>query len=61
LGVTAKNSIVQLGAGLLLLAGMAVCRAAGPANAQTIERPDPAIAEQILVLSKPAARPVVAA
>ena len=47
LGVTAKSSIVQSGAGLLLLAGMAACRAAGPADAQTIERPDPAIAEQI--------------
>jgi len=37
----------ELFAWLLLLAGMTACRAASPADALTIERPDPAIAEQI--------------
>ena len=47
LGVPAKVTIARLGAGLLLLAGMTAYRAASPADAPTIERPDPAIAERI--------------
>jgi len=47
LGVPAKIKFVRFGAWLLLLAGMTACHAASPADALTIERPDPAIAERI--------------
>jgi len=40
-------SIMQFGAWLLLLVGMTACGAATPADAPTMERPDPAIAERI--------------
>ncbi len=38
---------IRIGAWLLLLAGMTAWRAASPADAPTIEWPDPAIAERI--------------